>query len=77
VTTEVGGVPADWRDSRVLVRASINDPLPFVDVAATATLAAFRSDERVGPHLREWGVDQWDLSHVLGRDRRVTRLLSQ
>jgi hypothetical protein len=74
---DVGSVPADWRDSRILVNAGIEEPRPFVDAAAADTIAAFRADPRVMPYLQNWGVDQLDLSHIVGSDRRVTRLLSQ
>jgi len=73
----VGSVPADWRNSRVLARVGIDGPLPFVDVTASETVEAFRSAPQISSWLESFGVAEFDLSEIMGRDRRVTRLLSQ
>jgi hypothetical protein len=74
---EPGNVPADWRDSRILARASTPDALPFIDVSAPESVEAFRFSPRIAAWLEASGVVELDLSTVVGADRRVTRLISQ
>lgn len=73
----VGSVPADWRNSRILVRIEAEQPLPFIDAGSSDTMESFSDDPRIGQWLQSFGVESLDLSHVIGHDRRVTRLLSQ
>lgn len=72
-----GNVPADWRDSRILVRAVVPDVLPFVDVASAESLEAFRTTDRIAQWLNSFGLADVDLATLVGSDRRVTRLISQ
>jgi hypothetical protein len=72
-----GNVPADWRDSRILVRAVVPNALPFVDVADADSLEAFRTAPRIAQWLTAFGVGDLDLAALVGSDRRVTRLISQ
>jgi hypothetical protein len=58
-----GNVPADWRDSRILVRAVVPDVLPFVDVASAESLEAFRTTERIAQWLSSFGLADVDLRH--------------
>lgn len=74
---EPGSVAADWRDSRILIRARIVDALPFVDITHSDTLLAVREDIRVASWLESFGVGDVDLATVIGHDRRVTRLIAQ
>lgn len=73
----VGSVPADWRTSRILARIELSEPLPFVDVAAADTVEAFRREPQNARWLTVLGLADTDLGDLVGRDRRVTRLLSQ
>jgi hypothetical protein len=72
-----GNIAADWRLKRTIARVVINDPLPFVDATASESLAAFRAAPKIAEWLRAFGLDDVDLSDLVGRDRRVTRLISQ
>jgi hypothetical protein len=72
-----GNVPADWRDSRILVRAVLPDVLPFVDVASVESLEAFRTADRIAQWLNSFGLGDVYLATVVGSDRRVTRSISQ
>jgi hypothetical protein len=74
----VGSVPADWRASRVLVRLQVESALPYVDVTSAQTVAALQSNERITRWLHSFlGNGPVDLGDLMGRDRRVTRLVSQ
>lgn len=72
-----GSLPADWRNSRILVRSQLDGGLPFLDVAHSDTLAAIGDDVRIRSWLEAFRVDVVDLEALIGRDRRVTRAISQ
>lgn len=71
---EVGSIPQDWRDKRVLVRVRVGEGEGFVDFADPET---FREMERrYGSDLEEFGIDQMDLSVITSRNRALTRRLA-
>lgn len=72
-----GNIPADWRSSRVIVRVGLEQPLPFVDIFATDTIAELGSRPDVMASLLQLGVHDLDLGDIAGKDRRVTRFLAQ
>lgn len=74
---DVGSISADWRNSRILVRLGLAGPLPFVDIAHSETLDAFRDEPRLVSWLESFGIASADLGNVVGSDRRVTRVMSQ
>ena len=71
---EVGGVPADWRHSRLAVRASPDPSLPFLDVEDPNTIEVLRDD--LAPTLALHGYTDLDISVIRGNDRRVSRAIS-
>lgn len=73
----VGSIPADWRNSRVLVQLEVPNALPFLDISHSDTLQALREDQRIMGWLTSLGLNELDLSEVVSRDRRITRLVSQ
>lgn len=70
-----GAVPADWRTRRTAVRVRLQTDRPFLDVEARATRHALQ--KILGPTFLLFGVEDLDVSAVRGRDRRVTRLISE
>lgn len=72
-----GGVPADWRAQRGLVRVTLDRALPFVDITAEDTLAALSQTDWLMASLSSLGIATGDLTAVISSDRRVTRLISQ
>jgi len=71
-----GSVPQDWRMRRSTVRSRIEaDGLSFLDVEALATRQALQAT--LGPVLRMFEVEDLDVPAIRGRDRRVTRLISE
>lgn len=73
---KVASVPADWRNSRLLIRLGLEQPLPFVDAAHSDTLTAFGDEPRISRWLQSFCPTNVDLADIIGQDRRVTRLLS-
>jgi hypothetical protein len=71
----IGDVPADWRQRRVLTRATFPPNRPFVDVEAAETRAVL-SDELAWV-LELVGLDDIDVAAIRSRDRRLTRWISQ
>jgi len=81
---EVGDVPADWRQRRTAVRvgfpdgdhnSKFKDGARFLDIESVQTREAMRSD--LGDLLAYYRYDDLDVAVVRGRDRRVTRYISQ
>ena len=66
-----GGVPADWRARRVLATISVDNALPFVDIADPVTLEYLTSElaDLIAAHQ----VDVLDHGVALGRNRFITR----
>lgn len=80
----VGDIPADWRQRRTAVRvgfpsgghnAKFKDGGQFLDIESVETREAMRSD--LAPLLAYYHYDDLDVALVRGRDRRVTRYISQ
>jgi hypothetical protein len=78
----IGDIPADWRVRRLAVRVSFNDEegrfphgVQFVDVESAETREALRPE--LAALLAFYGYDDLDVPMVRGRDRRVTRWISQ
>ncbi|HET7508865.1 MAG TPA: RES domain-containing protein [Solirubrobacterales bacterium] len=81
---EVGDIPADWRQRRTAVRvgfpggghnAKFKGGVQFLDIESVETREAMRSD--LAPLLAYYHYDDLDVALVRGRDRRVTRYISQ
>lgn len=72
---ELGSVPADWRFQRIAVRVSLSGSLPFLDLESGDTLEHLRME--LANSLVAFGHTDLDMGVVLGKDRRVTRLISQ
>lgn len=71
----LGAVPADWRSRRTAVRAKVGTTGRFLDVEDHGTREGLARD--LLPVLSLWGHVDLDVSVIRGRDRRVTRLVSQ
>ena len=71
----VGGVPADWRFRRTAVRVRVPTDAVFLDVESGITHDYLQSPLALG--LSALGVTELDVATVRGRDRRVTRLISE
>lgn len=71
----VGGVPADWRAQRTIVTFGLVDALPFVDADALETHEVLT--RRLATEFAALGLSHLDIGNVRGRDRRVTRLISE
>jgi hypothetical protein len=81
---DVGDIPADWRQRRTAVRvalpakgqnAKFPDGIRFLDVEAVETREAMRPDFE--PLLAFYKYTDLDIPVVRGRDRRMTRYISQ
>ena len=72
-----GGVPADWRQRRLLTRVRLEEPRPFLCVDAPDTLATLAARADLQPWWATLDCADLDLSALIGRDRRVTRLIAQ
>lgn len=70
-----GGVPADWRFRRALVQLALEDPLPFLDVDATATHTYLT--EAIPHLLAQHEVSNLDVSDVRGPNRLLTREIAR
>lgn len=71
----VGSIAADWRERRQLSEIALSTPLPFLDVDATAT-HTFLTAEIAAP-LETFGIDALNIGDVRGRNRLLTRAISQ
>lgn len=80
----VGDIPADWRQRRTAVHVRFppdgsNSKFPmgiqFLDIESIETREAMRAD--FAPLLAYYHYDDLDVAVVRGRDRRMTRYVSQ
>lgn len=80
----VGDIPADWRQRRTAVRvgfpeegqnAKFPDGVRFLDIESVETREAMRED--LAELLAYYHYPDLDVALVRGRDRRVTRYISQ
>jgi hypothetical protein len=79
----VGDIPADWRQRRTAVNVrfpnALNPRFPrgvqFLDIEAVETREAMREDFE--PLLAHYHYPDLDMPLVQGRDRRITRYISQ
>lgn len=70
-----GGIPADWRDRRLIFRVDCKVPLPFLDLENPATLSFL--DNEMASMFFELGVKApLDISLIRGDNRRLTRAIS-
>ncbi len=70
-----GGVPADWRNSRVLASVAYGAGLPFVDVEAPETHEFFTRE--LAEYVEQLGYTKpIDVADVRSSNRRLTRLIS-
>lgn len=70
-----GEIPADWRDRRIAVRCTLPGGLPFLDVEDMGTRTHL--DKQLPWLLAIVGLDGIDVSAIRGKDRRLTRWISQ
>jgi hypothetical protein len=80
----VGDIPADWRQRRTAVRvgfppggqnAKFPEGVRFLDIESVETREAMRDD--FAPLLAYYHYPDLDVALVRGRDRRLTRYISQ
>jgi hypothetical protein len=71
----VGSVPAEWRLNRRLATIALEQPLPFLDVEATATHTWLT--EKMAPQLTALGISDLDVATVRGPNRLLTRAIAQ
>lgn len=82
---DIGDIPADWRQRRTAVRVGFPeeqgpnvrfpDGVRFLDIESFETREAMRSD--LAPLLAYYHYADLDVALVRGRDRRMTRHISQ
>ncbi|MDQ3896904.1 MAG: hypothetical protein M3326_06590 [Actinomycetota bacterium] len=70
-----GSVPKDWWMRRTAVRVEVATDALFLDVEALSTRKFLQKE--LGAVLQLFGVDDLDVAAIRGRDRRVTRLISE
>jgi hypothetical protein len=70
-----GQVPAEWREKRAIVHATIDPDELFLDVEALETREYLRGALALG--LAALGYTDLDVAVVRGPDRRVTRLIAR
>jgi hypothetical protein len=71
----VGAVAADWRQRRTAVHVSLSADAIFVDVDSPVTHQFLRKE--LADELIALGVEDIDVGTVRGKDRRLTRALSE
>jgi hypothetical protein len=71
----LGEIAADWRQRRIAVRASFPEGRPFLDVEDVSTREVLRDE--LPWLLAELGLDGIDVAAIRGKDRRLTRWISQ
>lgn len=71
---DVGSIPQDWRDKRVLLRVHIEEDERFVDFGNPENFREL--ERRYGSDLEAFGIDQMDLSVITSRNRALTRRLA-
>jgi hypothetical protein len=72
-----GKIPADWRNSRIALRAVFIRPLPFVDLYHPESIAELNRRQILMAGLSALGIDEIDVSTLSGNDRRVTRFIAE
>jgi hypothetical protein len=72
---EIANVPADWRHRRLAVQVKLPDDAMFVNVEAPETRELLR--QALASTLVFYGEKDLDISVVRGKDRRITRWISQ
>ena len=72
---DVGAIPAEWRDCRRLVRFSLSEPLPFLDVDQPATHTFLTA--QMAPTLDALGIANLDIATLRGPNRLLTRAISE
>jgi hypothetical protein len=70
-----GQIPAEWRDKRAKVHATLAAGEVFVDIEALATREYLRKALALGLSALE--VEDLDVAAVRGPDRRLTRLIAR
>ncbi len=71
----IGSIVADWRERRQLSEITLITPLAFLDVDATATHTFLTAE--IASSLEAFGIDALDIGDVRGRNRLLTRAISQ
>jgi hypothetical protein len=71
----LGEIPADWRQSRIAVRAVFPERRPFLDVEDSGTRAILR--KQLAWLLASLGLDDIDVAAIRSKDRRLTRWVAQ
>jgi hypothetical protein len=71
----LGTVPAEWRVRRTAVRVRVPPDARFVDIESPQTHQHLRKHLALG--LSSLGYSELDVAVVRGRDRRITRLVSE
>ncbi|MGV8913615.1 MAG: RES family NAD+ phosphorylase [Rhodoglobus sp.] len=70
-----GSVPAEWRTRRRLVRFSVNEPLPFLDVDKPETHTFLTA--QMAPTLDALEIDNLDNATLRGTNRLLTRAVAE
>lgn len=70
-----GQIPADWRNRRLAVRVSTPEDRPFVDAEAASTRGVLRRE--LAWLLPTLDLEDIDVAAIRGRDRRLTRWISE
>jgi hypothetical protein len=71
----LGEIAADWRQSRIAVRATFPEERPFLDVEDSGTRAILRKE--LAWLLASLGLDDIDVAAIRSKDRRLTRWVAQ
>jgi RES domain len=71
----LGQIAADWRRTRIAVRATFPEEQPFLDVEAASTRAILQRE--LAWLLAQLGLDDLDVAAIRSKDRRLTRWVSQ
>lgn len=71
----LGAVPAEWRVRRTAVRVLVSQDARFLDIESPHTHQHLRKELALG--LASLGYSELDVGIVRGRDRRITRLVSE
>lgn len=71
----LGSVPADWRHTRIALKAEIGTTGRFLDVEDAESREYLA--QLTASVLAMWGVKELDVPTIRGGDRRVTRLISE
>lgn len=71
----IGEMPADWRATRVAIRATFPEERPFLDVEDALTRSTLRDE--LGWLLKAVNCTDLDVSDIRSGDRRLTRWISE